>query len=162
MEKPSFKLVFGFAMGTIGLALVMVVSGLDLAGRRTLDLVLTQKGAVDLFSQYSAQDIQLHTWLSSRIDMIFPLIYGAFFYFSAKRYASAPWVYLLVFWIAVGMIFDFTENVAQLNILSGSDDFALKTVFTRAKLVFLAFPIIFCTYRFVLDCLPNKKHSDAV
>lgn len=157
MEKPSFKLVFGFGMGTIGLALVMIVSGLDLPGGRTLDFVLTQRGAVDLFSQYSAEEIQIHTWLSSRVDMVFPMIYGAFFYFAAKRYAGAPWVYLLVFWVAVGMIFDFTENVAQLNILSGENDFALKTVFTRAKFVFLAIPIVFCSYYFLLDCLPKKK-----
>ena len=106
-------------------------------------------------------DIQRHKWVSSRVDMIFPFIYGAFFYFAAKRYASAPWVYLLVFWVAVGMIFDFTENVAQLNILAGDNKFALKTVFTRAKFVFLTVPILYCTYKLIMDILPGKKSRRA-
>lgn len=93
--------------------------------------------------------------------MVFPFIYGSFFYFAAKRYANAPWVYLLVFWVAVGMIFDFTENVAQLNILAGDDDFALKTVFTRAKFVFLAMPVVFCSWHFIRDRMPQKKRHQA-
>jgi hypothetical protein len=161
MEKPSFKLVFGFAMGTLGLAVVQIINGMGLPGGRTLDFVFTQSGTVDLFSQYSADDINIHRWLTSRVDMVFPFIYGSFFYFAAKRYANAPWVYLLVFWVAVGMIFDFTENVAQLNILAGDDDFALKTVFTRAKFVFLAMPVVFCSWHFIRDCMPQKKRHQA-
>jgi hypothetical protein len=161
MEKPSFKLVFGFAMGTLGLAVVLLLNGMSLPGGRLLDFVITQSSTLDLFSQYSQEDINNHRWLTSRIDMIFPFIYGTFFYFAAKRYASAPWVYLLVFWVAVGMIFDFTENVAQLNILAGDDDFALKTVFTRAKFVFLAMPLVYCSWHFIRDCLPQKKRRHA-
>jgi hypothetical protein len=161
MEKPSFILVFGFALGTLALALVLIVTGLELPGGRSLDFVLTQDGATNLFSQYSLDDIETHRLLTSRVDMVFPFIYGCFFYLAAKRYASAPWIYLLIFWVAVGMIFDFTENVAQLNILSGDDDFALKTVFTRAKLVFLGMPIVFCTWHFLRDCMPRKKRSYA-
>jgi hypothetical protein len=157
MENPSFKLVFGFALGTIGMAVTIIIAGANLPGGRTLDFILTQGGVVDIFSQYSAEDIQLHKWVSSRFDMVFPFIYGAFFYFAAKRYANAPWVYLLVFWVAVGMIFDFTENVAQLNILSGENEFALKTVFTRAKFVFLAIPIFYCSYKLIIDTLSGKK-----
>lgn len=60
MEKPSFKLVFGFAMGTLGLAVVQIINGMGLPGGRTLDFVFTQSGTVDLFSQYSADDINIH------------------------------------------------------------------------------------------------------
>jgi hypothetical protein len=161
MEKPSFKLVFGFALGTLALALVLNVTGFDFPGGRTLDFVLTQDGAIDLYSQYSPADIETHRWLTSRVDMVFPFIYGCFFYMAAKRYASTPWVYLLVFWVAVGMIFDFTENVAQLNILNGDDDFALKTVFTRAKIVFLAMPVVFSCWHFLRDCMLDKKRRNA-
>ncbi|GEM_PF-5792493 len=157
MEKPSFKLVLGFALATIALAGVLLVVGSELPGFRTFDFVLTQGGVIELYSQYSTIDLQNHRWLTSRIDMVFPFVYGSFFYFAAKRYASAPWVYLLMFWVVVGIIFDFTENVAQLNILSGQDDFALKTVFTRAKFVFLAVPVLYCSWKFLLDLMPGKK-----
>lgn len=48
MENPIFKLVFGFALGAIGLAITIMIASASLPGGRTLDFVLTQSGAIDI------------------------------------------------------------------------------------------------------------------
>jgi hypothetical protein len=159
MENPSFKLVLGFALGAIGLASVHVSIGLQLPGWRSMDFVLAQAEVEHLIGLYSQTDFANHRWLTSRIDTAFPFIYGAFFYFAAKRYAPTPWVYLLIFWVVVGMIFDFTENVAILNTLNGETEYALKTVFTRAKFVFLFIPIVYCSYQFFKDVFAGRNRK---
>lgn len=159
MENPSFKLVLGFALGAIGLGAVFLSNGYALPSGRPLDFVISQAGLEHVVGLYSAQDVASHLWLTSRVDTAFPFVYGAFFYFALKRYAPAPWVYLLVFWVAVGIIFDFTENVAIMNILNGETDYALKTVFTRAKFVFLTVPALYCTWQFIKDVLAGKNRK---
>jgi hypothetical protein len=159
MKTPSFKLVLVCAILTTALFAVSIVIGVNLPGSRVFDFVFTQRELHSLMSQYSAENIAAHRWLTLRVDTIFPFAYGAFFYFSAQRYANTPWVYLLIFWVIVGTIFDFTENAAQLEILNGEDSFALKTVFTRAKFVFLAIPIVFCSMNFCIDVFSGGNHK---
>lgn len=151
MKTPSFRLVLLCAAVSLVMLSVSVAVGCNLPGGRTMDFVFTQAEVKRLISEYSARDIAAHRWVTSRFDMFFPFAYGAFFYFASMRYANMPWVLMLVLWVMVGTIFDFTENAAQLSLLNGEDSSALKTVFTRAKFVFLAIPIVFCTVNFLLD-----------
>jgi len=157
METPSFKIVTGFALAALGLLYLTVTGVSELTAGYSLDNVLTQQGLKDVLAQYSASDIAVHRRLTSQANMVFPFVYGAFSYFAAKRYAAKPWVYIIIFWTIIGMIFDFAENVSILNLLKGEDAFALKTVFTRAKIVFLAVPIALCAAWYLSEIFKPRK-----
>lgn len=157
METPSFKLVFICAFIALAVLGVSVAVALDLPSGRPLGLIFTQAHLESVFSTYSPDDKSAQLWILTRIDMAIPFAYGAFLYFASQRYATAPWVFLLVFWTMIGMIFDFTENATLFKILDGEDGFALKTIFTRAKFAFLTVPLLYCSASFAKELLTGKK-----
>lgn len=135
----SLPVVFisGFAMLVIGL---LIRSSAASIGGDLLDFQMTGADAIARLHELRStlNGIEVHQFISGRLDMAYPLAYGLFFASLAIRFSRSHSL-LLAVPMALAAGFDVAENLTQLQGLAG-DEAALgaKSFLTPVKFAFVA------------------------
>jgi len=121
----------------------------EVAGKKLKNLDVrvsyTKEEVATLFQEMGTEGRQIYYFLESRIDMIFPLIYGPMFlmlfaFFFKKWWGSESRMLYLSFLPASTMLFDIMENLNILKLLKNHDQLtdqmvALASTFTGIKMI---------------------------
>ena len=123
----------------LALGLLIRTSAASIGGD-LLDFQMTWSDAIARLNELrdTPKGIEVHRFISGRLDMAYPLAYGLFFASLAIRFSKSHSLMLAVpMAIAAGL--DVAENLTQLQGLSG-DEAALgaKSFLTPAKFAFVA------------------------
>ena len=150
----------------------------DAAGKKlnNLDVRMSynKEEVATLFQEMGVEGRQIYYFLESRIDMIFPFIYGPMFlmlfvFFFKKWWGPESRMLYFAFLPASTMLFDLMENLNILKLLNNHDQLtegmvALTSTFTSIKMILFVTSLLaillisaFFTFRFLF--LKFKSNS---